>query len=88
MVEPEADNLESGRLNFERHGYSGRFIQTTVGLDAFQVDAYLRESGWERLEITHSPAMHRLPQQRRLPSAGLRRCRSPNHLLRRLYPRR
>jgi len=54
VVEPEADNLESGRLNFERHGYSGRFIQAAVGPDAFQVDAYLRESGWERLDILHA----------------------------------
>lgn len=54
MVEPEPDNLESGRLNFARHGYTGRFIQATVGPDDFKVDAYLRESGWDKLDILHA----------------------------------
>ncbi|MBK5941824.1 hypothetical protein [Halochromatium roseum] len=54
MVEPEPDNLESGRLNFARHGYSGRFIQAKVGPDDFKVDAYMAESGWDKLDILHA----------------------------------
>ncbi|WP_420827267.1 FkbM family methyltransferase, partial [Halochromatium roseum] len=53
MVEPEPDNLESGRLNFARHGYSGRFIQAKVGPDDFKVDAFMAESGWDKLDILH-----------------------------------
>lgn len=54
MVEPEAHNLDSGRQNFARHGYSGRFIQASVGPNDFRVDAYLRASGWDKLDVLHA----------------------------------
>jgi Methyltransferase FkbM domain len=53
MVEPEAQNLEAGRTNFARHGYEGAFIQALVGKQNFEVDRFMREQGYPRLDILH-----------------------------------
>jgi hypothetical protein len=54
LVEPEARNLEAGRANFARQGYDGTFIQALVGRGQFQVDRFLSERGYSRLNILHS----------------------------------
>lgn len=54
MVEPEARNLESGRQNFARHGFQGSFTQAFVGKGHFEVDRFLRELGFPRLNVLHS----------------------------------
>lgn len=53
MVEPEAANIEAGRLNFARNGYAGTFIQAFVGQGQFGVDRFLSEHGVESLDILH-----------------------------------
>ena len=54
MVEPEGGNLEAGRTNFARHGYEGTFIQALVGKGQFEVDRFMSEHGYPRLNILHS----------------------------------
>ena len=54
LVEPEPENLEAGRANFRRNGFSGTFLQALVGAQAFGVDRYLAETGIERLDVLHS----------------------------------
>jgi hypothetical protein len=54
MVEPEGRNLEAGRANFARHGYEGTFIQAFVGKGRFEVDRFMSEQGYPRLNILHS----------------------------------
>jgi hypothetical protein len=54
LVEPEGRNLEAGRANFARHGYEGTFIQAFVGEGKFEVDNFMREQGYPRLNILHS----------------------------------
>jgi hypothetical protein len=54
MVEPEARNLEAGRANFARHDFDGTFIQAFVGKGQFEVDRFMSEQGYPRLNILHS----------------------------------
>jgi len=54
MVEPEARNLKVGRLNFARHGYEATFVHALVGRGHFELDRYMREQGYPRLNILHS----------------------------------
>jgi hypothetical protein len=54
MVEADIANLEAGRENFRANGFEGQFHQGLVGRGGFQVDAFLRESGLDRLDILHS----------------------------------
>ena len=54
MVEPEPRNLEAGRANFARHAYDGTFIQAFVGKGQFEVDRFMSEQGYPRLNILHS----------------------------------
>src|SRR5208337_3105186 len=43
MVEPEATNLEAGRMNFARHKFDGTFIQALVGKGKFEVDRFMEQ---------------------------------------------
>ena len=54
LVEPELQNLNAGKHNFELNGFSGEFIQAFVGKNQFGVDQYLVEKGIEKLTILHS----------------------------------
>jgi hypothetical protein len=54
LVEPEAANLEAGRLNFERNGLQGTFEQARVAAGEFTVDGYLARSGLARLDVLHT----------------------------------
>lgn len=53
LVEPEARNLEAGKHNFKRNGYSGEFIQAFVGKGQFEVDAFMDSRGLSHLDILH-----------------------------------
>ena len=54
MVEADTANLEAGRENFRANGFEGQFHQGLVGRGGFQVDAFLRDRGLDRLDILHS----------------------------------
>jgi hypothetical protein len=53
LVEPDAENLETGRANFEINGFDGEFIQRTVAKDEFTVDGFLKQRNLQRLHILH-----------------------------------
>lgn len=54
MVEADIANLEAGRENFRANSFEGQFHQGLVGRGGFQVDAFLRDHGLNRLHILHS----------------------------------
>jgi hypothetical protein len=54
LVEPDASNLAVGVENFRRNGYQGRFIQESVGVGNFEVDAFLRNNAIARLSLLHA----------------------------------
>jgi hypothetical protein len=53
LVEPDANNLAAGRLNFKRNGFDGEFIQAAVAPGQFEVDAFLKARGIGHLDILH-----------------------------------
>jgi len=54
LVEPELQNLDAGKHNFELNGFTGEFIQAFVGKGQFGVDRYLAEQGISKVTILHS----------------------------------
>ncbi len=52
MVEPDATAIGVGRVNFERNGFTGTFIQDFVGAGHFNVDTFMRDRGI-KLDILH-----------------------------------
>lgn len=54
LVEPESENIEAGKANFERQGMKGNFIQELVGEGHFGVDAFLASRGIGHLDVLHS----------------------------------
>ncbi|MBD2102510.1 FkbM family methyltransferase [Leptolyngbya sp. FACHB-261] len=54
LVEPEPQNLNVGKHNFELNGFTGEFIQAFVGNDQFEVDKYLAERSIQKIDILHS----------------------------------
>lgn len=54
LVEPDKRNLRVGQANFARNGFKGEFIRAAVGTGRFEVDAFLKDKGVERLDILHS----------------------------------
>jgi hypothetical protein len=54
LVEPELQNLNAGKHNFETNGFTGEFIQAFVGKEHFGVDKYLAETGIQKVSILHS----------------------------------
>ena len=54
LVEPELQNLNVGKYNFELNGFTGEFTQAFVGKDQFEVDTYLAERGIQKVDILHS----------------------------------
>ncbi len=54
MVEPEEINLRCRRNNFKINNYSGEFIKSFVGSNAFQLDDFSTSRKMDRLDILHS----------------------------------
>ena len=54
LVEPDPDNLDVGRGNFVRNGFTGVFIHQAVGKGQFGVDRFLTEQQIPRLDILHA----------------------------------
>jgi hypothetical protein len=54
MVEADAANLQEGRDNFKANGLEGAFHHGMVGRGGFQVDAFLRDHGLDRLDVLHA----------------------------------
>lgn len=54
LVEPDAGNLNAGKLNFEANGFSGEFICEFVGKNSFSVDQYISKNGIEKVDVLHS----------------------------------
>ena len=54
MVEPEQDNIDCGKHNFEINRYEGEFIKETVGRTGFQLDAFASQRGISELDVLHS----------------------------------
>ena len=54
MIEPELQNLNAGRYNFEINKLDGKFTNAFVGKGHFCVDQYLIESEIRTLDILHS----------------------------------
>lgn len=54
LVEPEEQNLQAGKLNFQRNNFEGTFIKDFVGKGDFEVDDYLAENDISHLTILHS----------------------------------
>lgn len=54
MVEPEDENFEAGKANFERNGYTGEFIQKKVEPGGFTVDGFLERENIDHLDVLHA----------------------------------
>lgn len=54
LVEPEIQNLNAGKHNFELNGFFGEFTHAFVGKDQFNVDKYLAERKISKIDILHS----------------------------------
>ncbi len=54
LVEPDANNLRSGQLNFERNNLQGNFHHAEVGRGKFEVDKFLIDHKLGHLDILHS----------------------------------
>lgn len=54
LIEPNPDNLSAGQHNFSHNGLYATFEQGFVGRGQFEVDAYLAQSGHDRLTLLHS----------------------------------
>ena len=54
LVEPETENFEAGKANFQRNGLEGEFIQEFVGHGHFAVDAFLASRGIGHLDVLHA----------------------------------
>ena len=54
LVEPELQNLNSGKKNFDLNGFSGKFTRAFVGKNQFSVDKYFSERNIEKVDILHS----------------------------------
>jgi hypothetical protein len=53
LVEPDPKNLAAGVDNFKRNGFTGEFIQSTVGRGHLQVDAFRTTRKLRHLDILH-----------------------------------
>ncbi|MGY6275597.1 FkbM family methyltransferase [Methylomonas sp. MgM2] len=54
LVEPELQNLNAGKHNFEVNGLIGEFIHAFVSKDQFKVDKYILENKIQKIDILHS----------------------------------
>lgn len=54
LVEPELQNLNTGKYNFELNGFTGEFTHAFVGKNQFNVEKYLTERNIKKIDILHS----------------------------------
>jgi hypothetical protein len=63
LIEPESENLEIGRRNFERNGFGGKFFQSWVGShnghdaqgrETTTLDAFAQNHGIGCIDILHA----------------------------------
>jgi hypothetical protein len=54
MVEPDETNLRAGIENFKFNNLNGKFINSFVAKDRFEVDTFLQNENIDRLDILHS----------------------------------
>ena len=54
LVEPELENLNAGKHNFELNGFAGEFIHAYVGKDQFEVDKFISDYEINKIDILHS----------------------------------
>ncbi|MGH6788153.1 MAG: FkbM family methyltransferase [Pseudolabrys sp.] len=54
LVEPNSHNLAVGRHNFQRNGFTGEFINASVGANNFEVDSFLQSRGIAHLDVLHA----------------------------------
>jgi hypothetical protein len=54
MVEPDERNLRTGVVNFKLNNYQGEFTRAFVGKGHFEVDAFLENRNWSRLDVLHA----------------------------------
>ncbi len=54
LVEPELQNLNTGKYNFELNGFTGDFIHEAVGKNKFEIDHYLEAADIPKVTILHS----------------------------------
>ncbi len=54
LVEPEQQNLDCGKHNFEINNFKGKFIQAFVGNTGFKLDEYAKENNLQSLDLLHS----------------------------------
>lgn len=54
MIEPDPDNAAAGRANLALNGMAGEYREAFVGQGQFEVDAWMAETGLQRLDILHS----------------------------------
>lgn len=53
MIEPNLQNLNSGKYNFYMNSLTGEFIQSEVRKGKFELDSFLQENEINSLEILH-----------------------------------
>lgn len=53
LVEPELQNLNAGKHNFEQNGFIGEFTQAFVGKGNFGVDKYVAKKNLHKIDILH-----------------------------------
>lgn len=54
LVEPEKLNIQAGIQNFNRNGFMGTFVQSSVGHGNLEIDPFLRNQDIDHLDILHA----------------------------------
>ena len=54
LVEPEAANLASGENNFRRNGFSGEFVQASVGRGHLEIDSFRKDRMLPKIDVLHA----------------------------------
>ena len=53
LVEPDLNNLNVGKANFNRNGLDGVFINSFVGSGQFEVDEFIHKENINKIDILH-----------------------------------
>jgi len=54
LIEPDANNLEIGKRNFELNNLKGDFILGKIGEDSIKIDNFLKDRSIKHVDILHS----------------------------------
>ncbi len=54
LVEPDKENIQAGIHNFKQNGYTGTFIEASVGKNQFEVDTFLQDGHASGIDILHA----------------------------------